>query len=740
MKVGASVFGGKQDGGEWRKDWADNGGTDEGDHGNHLTGTTSFAELGNWSDEAQVGSIGNALGGIPDGSKIEITYNGKRIVAEKNDVGTGGPSVGGQKRAVDLWWETANLLGFQDGTGVITIHGVPLDTPTTPLTGKPAAADPSDTTTQTASPSGACCATADTTSGTLMGDTNAQRIWNYLTGKDGNLNANDALTPEQAAGVMGNLKQESGFRPTAEEGNGIGYGIAQWSFGRRDSLEAAAERQNVKVSDLMFQLKYLVQESKSRVALSKYGGGKEWAGLKKQTTIEKALVFWHDNFERSADSPEAVIKNRGGFANDVYKSFAGKSSTTAGAGASTATGGSKPVIFIDPGHGGAIPDYTDQKSGLKTNETHNMPETKDVLEIAKRIKSSLEPEGYEVVLARTGNDDQVKFRDRSDKAAAVHAALGVSIHTSPGKINEVWPQRVGTFRTYNGNTDTFKNTGTAKASETDANIFKAARTAAEGHTVTTDPNNTQQTASFGRGGNIASTGNIPLVSLWSPTVPWVYNEIGQDSGGGLSKKLKDDYTKGLIDGIKKAVLPAGQNGQCSDSFAGGGDFDQTLLAYAWPTHHNAVYTKKQPAYEKAVVKAHADGRYVGGNPDPEHLGVDCGGFVTTLMVDSGYEPKYNYSSKLKSGAGPTGNQANWLKANWESLGPASDMDSNKLKKGDVAMSPDHTYVYVGPKGTIKGFSSSIASASYSNTGLSWRSPMAGTESTTASGFTWYRKK
>ena len=123
MVVGASVFGGKQSGGKWVEDLADNGGNDLGNHGNHMTGTPAIAEL----------DMGKALGGIPDGTRLEIEYNGKKIIAEKSDIGTGGGDVEGHKRAVDLWWQTANLLGFKDGTGVITIHAVEQGTELTPV-------------------------------------------------------------------------------------------------------------------------------------------------------------------------------------------------------------------------------------------------------------------------------------------------------------------------------------------------------------------------------------------------------------------------------------------------------------------------------------------------------------------------------------------------------------------------------------------------------------------------------
>lgn len=580
----------------------------------------------------------------------------------------------------------------------------------------------------------------DTTSGgkSLIGNKNAEQIWNFLVGNDGNLPAADALTAEQAAGVMGNLRQESGpnFDPDAKEGNGIGYGIAQWSFGRRTQLENAAKKKGVAVSDMAFQLQYLYEEAKSRPAIR--GNGNEWEVLKKQTTIEDALVFWHDSFERSADTAQEVIKVRGDYAKEAY-GLKDKFPPKSGGGTTTgAPAGGDVTVFLDPGHGGAIPPYTDQKSGLRTSESPNSPEREDALDVANRVKAELEKAGYKVVLSRTGNDDKVTFRERADAAIATKAAIGVSIHTTPGEINEAWPQRVGTYREYNGKRDTFGDTDeekeTAKKSESYADIFATERTKAEGHAVDTDKGNQTQTGSFNRPG-IDSKGNIPLIALWSPTVPWVYNEIAQDKGTGISEERKAAYAKGIIEAIKQAVPSSGNKDRCDSGFAGG-DLSQTTLAYAWPEYHAPPYANNKPEYQTAMKKVQSEGQYVGGGTNGQ-IGVDCGAFVTRLLIDSGFETGYNHSGKVSDGAGPTGTQEDWAKKNWSTLGSGSSINTADLRPGDVAFSPGHTFVYVGE---IPGFDSKIASASFSTTGQSWRSPMAGKESITAGDVTWYRKK
>ena len=53
----------------------------------------------------------SALGGLPFGQKLRITYNGKTVIASKGDVGTGGHNY----PKIDLHINLANALGFNKG-------------------------------------------------------------------------------------------------------------------------------------------------------------------------------------------------------------------------------------------------------------------------------------------------------------------------------------------------------------------------------------------------------------------------------------------------------------------------------------------------------------------------------------------------------------------------------------------------------------------------------------------------
>jgi hypothetical protein len=85
------------------------------------------------------------------------------------------------------------------------------------------------------------------------GDTNAERAFKYLITK--------GLTANQAAGIVGNLMQESGgnaFNIDPEIENGIGaFGIVQWLGGRKTGLLSYAQRQGKPATDLGIQLDYM---------------------------------------------------------------------------------------------------------------------------------------------------------------------------------------------------------------------------------------------------------------------------------------------------------------------------------------------------------------------------------------------------------------------------------------------------------------------------------------------------
>lgn len=140
--VGATLYGGRYKDGQWQatNDNQDpenknlpheDNGQGYGKAPGPLAGHTAYAEL-----SVNPGAQDfKALGDLKPFQKLAITYNGKTVIAEKRDVGGGGDPIKGKKRAIDLWWETARLLDMKD-SDVVTIHGVPDDTPLTPVGGQ----------------------------------------------------------------------------------------------------------------------------------------------------------------------------------------------------------------------------------------------------------------------------------------------------------------------------------------------------------------------------------------------------------------------------------------------------------------------------------------------------------------------------------------------------------------------------------------------------------------------------
>lgn len=163
-----------------------------------------------------------------------------------------------------------------------------------------------------------------------------------------------------------------------------------------------------------------------------------------------------------------------------------------------------------------------------------------------------------------------------------------------------------------------------------------------------------------------------------------------------------------------------------------GQFQKIILDYAHHTYLGKTMTMK-PEYVKAVRAAKKKGSYIGGCN-----GVDCGGFVTRVVRNSGIDPTYNKYE------GSTFYQSKYLKENWVPVAKQGSIDTSLLQPGDVAMmrgrggdgGVGHTFIYVGD---IPGFKSKIASSSLCN-----RAPMAGKESLTrgSSGryLIWYRMK
>lgn len=223
----------------------------------------------------------------------------------------------------------------------------------------------------------------------------------------------------------------------------------------------------------------------------------------------------------------------------------------------------------------------------------------------------------------------------------------------------------------------------------------------------------------------------------TPEEAAVVFEATFERSGGSALSQRQSNAKALYDKYKDssslsssgAALP-GTSASCSSGSGGTSALQNYTLKYAWKELKHNPRKERTPDYTNAISTAVNEGRYVGEE------GIDCGGFVTTLLYDSGFDKTYNKDAK----GGPTYEQEAWAKANWQRLGAAngtyepdgSKFTEDKLQPGDVAFSQGHTWIYVGE---ISGFESKYASASQ---GI--KAPSAGEEGFFYDQNVWYRKK
>ncbi|HTZ44791.1 MAG TPA: phage tail tip lysozyme [Jatrophihabitans sp.] len=139
---------------------------------------------------------------------------------------------------------------------------------------------------------------------------NERAAWNYLTGH--------GMTDIRAAGVIGNLDQESGMDPTiAQYGGGPGRGIAQWSVGGRwdtysqDNVVWKANQEGKSRWNLTLQLDFIWYELHN---FSYYG----FSQLHNANTIDDAVIAFQNGYEGCGTCNTAA---RESFAHAAYNRY-----------------------------------------------------------------------------------------------------------------------------------------------------------------------------------------------------------------------------------------------------------------------------------------------------------------------------------------------------------------------------------------------------------------------------------
>lgn len=167
----------------------------------------------------------------------------------------------------------------------------------------------------------ACSATAanSTVSSVNVGSAsdNEKTIWNWLVGQ--------GLSGAQAAGIMGNIQQESDFDPTIIQGGGNsnnpsaagggGWGLVQWTPGSKVLLDKAGAKATGNIYDIQTELQIAWWEAQ---------GNGQWAGqgntIAKVAAVsgntpaaaEQVASIWVNDFEHAG-----IIGPRGAYADQI---------------------------------------------------------------------------------------------------------------------------------------------------------------------------------------------------------------------------------------------------------------------------------------------------------------------------------------------------------------------------------------------------------------------------------------
>ncbi|MEV4124172.1 phage tail tip lysozyme [Nocardia sp. NPDC049707] len=135
----------------------------------------------------------------------------------------------------------------------------------------------------------------------------ASEIYQYLLRK--------GFTPEQAAGILGNMQVESGFDTGAYNPAEGAIGLCQWEGGRRTNLEAFAanDPQRRSVTDWTLQVDFMMHELEG----SERGA---YSRLRSATSAGDAAAAFDQYYERSSGEARG---QRVANANSIRSSLAG---------------------------------------------------------------------------------------------------------------------------------------------------------------------------------------------------------------------------------------------------------------------------------------------------------------------------------------------------------------------------------------------------------------------------------
>ena len=265
------------------------------------------------------------------------------------------------------------------------------------------------------------------------------------------------------AAAMGNIEHESGFDTSAiEKGSGAGFGLVQWTGGRRTSYENYAKSLGKDPSDLNTQIQYLITELEAGSGIwtkgsTKYGFGvltrDDWVNAASVNDIEKATKAFMCCFERPAYSSSTNhIDRRIDSAYTYYQEFTGTqidpsllstSGTTGNTGAESATNSVFQNIlnmFTELGSAYGITSSTDSTSGSSGGSVGSAMATGEVSgavssnaeNAAKQRQLVLEMKGIQNTLPYSQSKRDVENDKSGDCSSTVQWAYKKVLGVDPG--------------------------------------------------------------------------------------------------------------------------------------------------------------------------------------------------------------------------------------------------------------------------------------------------------------------
>lgn len=169
----------------------------------------------------------------------------------------------------------------------------------------------------------------------FQGNSNAEKIYRFLTSTPFAKNDNKPLSPVQAAAIIGNIGQESAFNPLLTNPNGGAFGLFQWLGGRKNNLINFSKDKNIDHKTLEAQLLYFKHEldnTSEGVNLFKvkdFGNSNpnpkcrsQNFDFKNETDLKRATLAFRCIFERPRDY-EANDEKRLSYAEKALSDFGG---------------------------------------------------------------------------------------------------------------------------------------------------------------------------------------------------------------------------------------------------------------------------------------------------------------------------------------------------------------------------------------------------------------------------------